>query len=272
MPFTQDSIGGLRVGLFGIGLDAYWPQFAGLQERLAGYVKQVESKLERPGVEVVNLGLVDTPEKAQAAGHQFRRTDVDLIFLHVTTYALSSTVLPVVQPRESAGDHPQPATGSGDRLQRFQPNGRPHRHDRRLAGLLLRLPGAGDRQCLQRAAKLPSTRSPACWIMIRNAGAKSTSGSKPLGSPTLMEHNRLGLMGHYYSGMLDIYYRRDAAVSPRSAGILRLSKWTSWQPMRREVTAEEIAGASPCSTRHLDVQPDCAALETRTGRTHLGGA
>ena len=31
------------------------------------------------------------------AGHRFRREDVDLIFLYVTTYALSSTVLPVVQ-------------------------------------------------------------------------------------------------------------------------------------------------------------------------------
>ena len=24
----------VRIGLFGIGLDAYWPQFAGLEERL----------------------------------------------------------------------------------------------------------------------------------------------------------------------------------------------------------------------------------------------
>ena len=37
------------------------------------------------------------PEKAAAAGHTFRRADVDLLFLHVTTYALSSTVLPVVR-------------------------------------------------------------------------------------------------------------------------------------------------------------------------------
>ena len=46
---------------------------------------------------MVNLGLVDTPPKALEAGHRFRQADVDLIFLHVTTYALSSTVLPVVQ-------------------------------------------------------------------------------------------------------------------------------------------------------------------------------
>src|ERR1035441_7353771 len=87
----------LRVGLFGIGLDTYWPQFKGLKPRLAGYVRIVQEKLERPGVEVVNLGLVDNPVKAFEAGHKFRETDVDLIFLHVTTYALSSTVLPVVQ-------------------------------------------------------------------------------------------------------------------------------------------------------------------------------
>ena len=48
-------------------------------------------------MEVVNLGLIDSPPKALEAGHQFRAADVDLIFLHVTTYALSSTVLPVVQ-------------------------------------------------------------------------------------------------------------------------------------------------------------------------------
>ena len=37
------TVDGLRVGLFGIGLDAYWPQFAGLEERLKGYFR-VESK------------------------------------------------------------------------------------------------------------------------------------------------------------------------------------------------------------------------------------
>ena len=49
-------------------------------------------RLELPGVELVNLGLIDTPEKAAEAGHRFRQTDVDLIFLHVTTYALSPSI------------------------------------------------------------------------------------------------------------------------------------------------------------------------------------
>ena len=87
----------LRAGLFAIGLEAYWSQFAGLKEKLERYVQTVERLLSQEGVEVVNLGLIDSPEKAVAAGHDFRRADVDLIFLHVTTYALSSTVLPVVR-------------------------------------------------------------------------------------------------------------------------------------------------------------------------------
>lgn len=86
-----------RIGLFGIGLDSYWPQFKGLKPRLEGYVRTVQKKLKRPGVEVVNLGLIDDPKKALEAGHQFRSADVDAIFLQVTTYALSSTVLPVVR-------------------------------------------------------------------------------------------------------------------------------------------------------------------------------
>src|ERR1700730_14765810 len=87
----------LKVGLFGIGLDAYWNQFEGLKERLESYLDTVVSKLQKPGIEVVNLGLIDNSIKAMEAGHLFRQADVDIIFLYVTTYALSSTVLPVVQ-------------------------------------------------------------------------------------------------------------------------------------------------------------------------------
>src|SRR5690348_7500921 len=93
----NSDISGVRVGLFGIGLDAYWPQFEGLESRLREYLDQTARRLAACNAEVVNLGLIDTPQKALLAGHDFRRADVDLIFLHVTTYALSSTVLPVVR-------------------------------------------------------------------------------------------------------------------------------------------------------------------------------
>src|SRR5664280_1988637 len=47
----------LRIGLFGIGLEAYWPQFKGLKERLEGYLGDVKERLQREGGTVVNIGL-----------------------------------------------------------------------------------------------------------------------------------------------------------------------------------------------------------------------
>ncbi|MGA7500660.1 MAG: hypothetical protein WBX00_28355 [Isosphaeraceae bacterium] len=62
----------LKTGLFGIGLDVYWPQFPGLKERLESYLQRVQNRLEHPGVVVVNPGLIDTPERAFEAGHALR--------------------------------------------------------------------------------------------------------------------------------------------------------------------------------------------------------
>jgi len=87
----------LKIGLFGIGLEAYWKQFDGLKERLEEYLSEVRKKLCDIYEGIVNPGLIDSIEKAFKAGKKFRTEDVDLIFLYVTTYALSSTVLPVVQ-------------------------------------------------------------------------------------------------------------------------------------------------------------------------------
>jgi 2-keto-4-pentenoate hydratase/2-oxohepta-3-ene-1,7-dioic acid hydratase in catechol pathway len=53
----------------------------GLKPRLEGYLSQVADKIARPGVEICNLGLIDSPEKALEAGHAMRRADVDIILL-----------------------------------------------------------------------------------------------------------------------------------------------------------------------------------------------
>ncbi len=86
-----------RVGVFGIGLAAYWEQFPGLRERLVGYQARVEGRLAACGADVVSAGLVDTAPAAVAAGERFAAGDVDLIVCYVGTYATSSQVLPVVQ-------------------------------------------------------------------------------------------------------------------------------------------------------------------------------
>jgi L-arabinose isomerase len=86
-----------RVGLFGIGLAAYWPQFEGLRERLEVYQRGIQARLEAMGVEVVSAGLVDTAQAARGAGATLAAARVDLVMLYTATYATSSQVLPVVQ-------------------------------------------------------------------------------------------------------------------------------------------------------------------------------
>lgn len=86
-----------RVGVFGIGLAAYWPQFPGLRERLEGYQREVERRLAAEGADIVSAGLVDTAPAAYDAGDRFARENVDLIVCYVGTYATSSQVLPAVQ-------------------------------------------------------------------------------------------------------------------------------------------------------------------------------
>lgn len=94
MHSTKQSMA--KVGVFGIGLEAYWDQFPGLRERLKGYRQHVEEQLGH-WAHVVSPGLVDTAPKAYAAGRYFAQERVDLIFCHAATYATSSQVLPAVQ-------------------------------------------------------------------------------------------------------------------------------------------------------------------------------
>src|SRR4051812_2178598 len=86
-----------RIGIFGVGLQAYWAQFDGLEARLTSYINELARQLETLDADIVNEGLVDTPEKAFQSGLRFKQADVDLVLLYATTYAVSSTILPVVR-------------------------------------------------------------------------------------------------------------------------------------------------------------------------------
>ena len=90
-------MGKYRIGLFGIGLDTYWPQFDGLLDRLSGYQESISKKLSTNGLEVIDAGLVDNPDKARDASKLFAEKRVEAVFLFISTYALSHTVLPVAQ-------------------------------------------------------------------------------------------------------------------------------------------------------------------------------
>ena len=58
-----------KIGLFGIGLDTYWPQFKGLRERLVGYQDQIGKQIKRHAVE-----LVDAPRVVGRGGAHLQFT------------------------------------------------------------------------------------------------------------------------------------------------------------------------------------------------------
>ena len=49
VPFSKRTETGPRIGLFGIGLDTYWPQFPGLLDRLNGYQAADRRQAEKTG-------------------------------------------------------------------------------------------------------------------------------------------------------------------------------------------------------------------------------
>lgn len=257
-----------KIGLFGIGLDAYWPQFPGLKQRLEGYLSIVEGKLSREEVEIVNLGLIDTPEKAFEAGHAFCQADVDLIFLHVTTYALSSTVLPVVRrakvPVIILNLSPEPAIDyatfnamedraamTGEWLaycsacpvpEIANVFNRAHIEFHQITGML-----GNDPECWNEVAE---------WVDAARVA-------------NVMAHNRLGLMGHYYGGMLDIY--TDLTQQCASfGGHMEIVEVDELAALRRQVTDAQIAARLREFSETFDVQPDCASEEMeRAARTSV---
>lgn len=192
-----------KIGLFGIGLDTYWPQFEGLEERLNGYLAQVEKKIGSYGAEVLNLGLVDNAEKAFTAGHDFKKGDVDVIFLYVTTYALSSTVLPVVRrakvPVIILNLAPEKAI---DYKSFNQLNDRTKMTGDWLAFCsacpVPEIANVFKRSGIQFHQVTGVLNDDVTWLEISEwvEAAKVAH---------IMSHNTLGLMGNYYSGMLDIY-------------------------------------------------------------------
>lgn len=85
-----------RIGLYSVGLKAYWSQFAGLRERLLGYGEFLAKKMGEWG-DVAFFGLVDDSASAREAGEWFAAKNVDILFCHSATYVTSDSVLPVHQ-------------------------------------------------------------------------------------------------------------------------------------------------------------------------------
>jgi L-arabinose isomerase len=85
----------------------------------------------------------------------------------------------------------------------------------------------------------------------------------------VMSHNRLGLMGHYYNGMLDIY--SDTTLQCATfGGHLEIVEVDELAAMRRDVTDAEISDRVALFREQFDVQDDCSLEELeRAARTSV---
>ncbi|MGI9256848.1 MAG: arabinose isomerase [Salinispira sp.] len=304
----------VRVGLFGVGLDTYWPQFAGLKERLEGYVQAVADIIcsdspdnsgiwtdappsahtrqadEQPdeqqnahraqsrhagksagpagAVELVNAGLVDNPQKAALTGTMFREQRVDIIFLYISTYALSSTVLPVV--REA---------GAPVIVLNIQPVAAINYTSFNAMNDRGRMTGEWLAHC--QACAVPEIAN-VCnragidyHLLTGYLGDESMEAEihewiAAARTAKIMRANRLGLMGHYYGGMLDVYsdLTRQLSAFGGHAEIVEIDELAA---LCREPGGDDVAGRIAEFRRVFQVAPECGQAELeRAARTSLG--
>jgi L-arabinose isomerase len=191
-----------KVGVFGIGLAAYWPQFSGLKERLEGYQRRVERHLGEWAT-VISGGLVDDAPKAEEAAQAFLCAGVDLVFCYVGTYATSSQVLPVVQQSKApvvvlnlqpraALDYPH--TDTGEWLANCCACCVPE-----ISGAFARS-AIPFRQVTGMLEPEPDVREPSelAWAEIQ----EWCEAAKVIRN---LRKARMGFLGHPYPGMLDMY-------------------------------------------------------------------
>lgn len=251
----------LKIGLFGIGLETYWNQFDGLKERLEGFLQVVENKMKENHPEILNLGLIDNSEKAFRAGIKFKEERVDIIFLHVTTYALSSTVLPIVLrakvPVVILNLAPEAAIDykSFNALQ----------DRKKMTGEWLAYCSACPVPEIANVFKRTGIAFYEVTGILEGDNQTWKEIKEWIDAATVahtMSYNRLGCMGHYYSGMLDIYSDLTQQYA-HFGGHIELIEVDELTSLRKEVSEKEIGEKLQVFTQSFDIREDCDEAELK---------
>jgi len=248
----------MKVGLFSIGLDTYWDQFDGLLDNLNGHHAEIHDRIATMGADVVDAGMVDDPNKAQVAADLFKREDVEMIFLFVSTYALSSTVLPVVQkakvPVVILNIQPVAQLDYGE-FNAMDDRGK-------MTGVWLEhcqscsLP---ELACVFNRADIDYhvvsgfLQEVIVWKEINDwlDAARVAAG---------MRANRVGVLGHYYGGMLDVY--SDLTQQSITFGNhFELLEMCELVELRQAVTDDEVVDKIAEFNEKFDISSECEQTE-----------
>ena len=255
----------MKAGLLGIGLDTYWGQFEGLLNNLNNHREVIRHRIAGLGTEVIDAGMVDNPAKAQEAADLFRRNEVELIFLVVSTYALSSTVLPVA--RKAAVPvvilNLQPV----DQLDYASFNGMADRG--RMTGVWLEHCQACSVPELASVFNRAGIRYDIVTGYLDDSVAWEEIGSwcKAGSVVSALSRHRMGILGHYYGGMLDVYsdLTRHAAVFGTHFEMVEMCELKKY---RDGLSPSEVSEKKEEFHRIFEVSAECEPSEIdRAART-----
>jgi len=184
-----------RIGYFGSGLAAYWPQFPRVKPAVLDTMERHASKLEEMGCEVVRGGLVDRAERSVEVGDLFAREGVALIIGEIMTYTASHVLVPIAQ-RNIA-----PYLTLALQMVRTVPYEQVGTEDMTLIGSVMTAP---EVSCAFQRCGLPfhcivgGDFQDKVWVQVQEwIEASATKRA--------LMNSRLGYLGHYYAGMLDMY-------------------------------------------------------------------
>lgn len=257
-----------KIGLFGTGLDTYWSQFDGLLDVLNIYQGRIRERIEKQhNITVVDEGMVDSPEKALSAASSFMREEVDLIFLYVATYSLSSTVLPIAQrlncPIIVLNLQPVPA------IDYNYINSMKDRGD--MTGFWL----AHCQACSVPEIANVFNRANLRYDFVTGYLEDVDSWNEIDGwieaarVRSVMKNNRLGVLGHYYCGMLDVYtdLTQQSSVFGTHIEIVEMCEVKKY---RDTVSTEELVAKIDEFNRCFEVASECEEAEVvRAAKTSV---
>jgi len=256
-----------KVGLFGIGLDTYWAQFDGLLYNLKTYQEQIKNRIAGYGVEVVDAGMVDNPVRAREAADYLKSQDVEIVFLYVSTYALSSTVLPIAQKLKV------PVV-----ILNLQPVAELDYEAFNKLGDRGKMTGVWLEHC--QACSVPEIASVfnrsgiqydfvTGYLQDEEAWREIESWTEAAHVAAAMRNNRMGVLGHYYGGMLDVYtdMTKQSAVFGTHIELLEMCELKKY---RDEANEAEVQTKIQEFATAFDVAPECETYEIeRAARTSV---
>ena len=253
------------VGVVSVGLKTYWGQFDGLYERLTGYHAEIVSGLHAAGAHIIDAGMVDDEEKAKAAAESFLCNQVDLVFLYISTYSLSSIVFLTVRNIHTKvillNLQPTPALNYSY-INSLADRGR--KTGEWLA--YCQACSVPEVACVLNRAEIPYEiisgylGEERAWASIRE-WVEAARVFKTI------RNSRIGIMGHYYEGMLDVY--SDLTALSTCFGVhFNLIEVGELRKIRDTVTLDDIKEKMDEFRTSFDVSSECSAFELeRAART-----